>query len=1162
MRIERLELARYGRFTDLALDFAAPGVHLVVGPNEAGKSTTRSAVTDLLYGIPMQTKLGYLHPMQDLRVSALLRGHDGAALEVVRLKKRDSLRTAGDAPLDQSSLDALLAGVRREEFSTVFAIDHDELRAGGEALLAGKGDLAKALFESRSSAQLTGVLDRLRTEHRKLFVARGHNPLLNAALGADGSLSRARRALNASVLRPEKYREATVAVEDMCKQCDELAERLRRARAEQARLRRIRQAYGGMGERARLLAERAELIGGGPLVPTGTGPAYEQLREALRACGTEARRLETELADARAQLLKHDPDQAALDQAQDIAELYAQADGVRKAEKQGAEAEASARDLRTRAAARLAAAQPEHGDVSGVEAVSPGLRARVEELRDQRITLDAQLAAARKHAAGRGKALAKEQKKLDAVPEPADRTALRVLRRAVPAGLADRIADKERQLAAAEDKTRKLRVRHARFALPEDAAELPLPSADEIAEHRKRHDAAQLDLGRRLERREELAAALAEHRRELDAFLRSGPPPSESDLEDARARRQELWAALREQLTGPAPHSPAGAGVGEYERSVAESDETADRIRREALRVAEWRNLETAVEHAGQRLDEARGQYEAAERARDELAARWELLWAPGALSAPAPEASAQFVAAVTELRALSDERDRIRLDLEADRAAAAEHAARLREALAAAGADPLPAEAGLAELIEAADERHSALADAQKKRAGAAARSEELRAELTGAEEEVAGHEAALEDWAQDWAQLLTAHRLDGTPAEAAATLTELDEIARLHDDAAKADAQAQRAREQVEEFTARLVSTLAACGRPAPDDPARRYAEAKALNQYLDDQLRAAAERKRLTSLIESRSAQLDLNAAQREQHGSALAALLDSCAVADAAELEAAIERTVDVGALDQRVEAVVAGLSGGGSIGQLEQEVADCDPDELDAQIAQLETVIGDVDKERADRTTDLARLKLDLERMNGSDAAALAADEVERELARIVNGAQDYLRLRLAEQILVRNIEDYRKANQAPVLRRAQEVFAAVTLGEFPDLIEDTDDAGRAVLRARRVAAGGTGVVDVEAMSEGTRDQLYLALRLASLERYAAEERAMPLLLDDVLMTFDDARTGAGLRVLDSMADRFQVIVFTHHGHLAGVAREALADGRVHVHHLAAANAAA
>ena len=49
MRIRELKLIRYGKFTDrtLALPFKDRDIHLIVGPNEAGKSTTRSAILDL-----------------------------------------------------------------------------------------------------------------------------------------------------------------------------------------------------------------------------------------------------------------------------------------------------------------------------------------------------------------------------------------------------------------------------------------------------------------------------------------------------------------------------------------------------------------------------------------------------------------------------------------------------------------------------------------------------------------------------------------------------------------------------------------------------------------------------------------------------------------------------------------------------------------------------------------------------------------------------------------------------------------------------------------------------------------------------------------------------------------------------------------------------------
>ena len=65
MRIHQLNLIRYGKFTDrpIELPLGEQDIHLIVGPNEAGKSTVRTAIGDWLFGIPARTPLAFLHPM-------------------------------------------------------------------------------------------------------------------------------------------------------------------------------------------------------------------------------------------------------------------------------------------------------------------------------------------------------------------------------------------------------------------------------------------------------------------------------------------------------------------------------------------------------------------------------------------------------------------------------------------------------------------------------------------------------------------------------------------------------------------------------------------------------------------------------------------------------------------------------------------------------------------------------------------------------------------------------------------------------------------------------------------------------------------------------------------------------------------------------------------
>jgi uncharacterized protein YhaN len=82
-------------------------------------------------------------------------------------------------------------------------------------------------------------------------------------------------------------------------------------------------------------------------------------------------------------------------------------------------------------------------------------------------------------------------------------------------------------------------------------------------------------------------------------------------------------------------------------------------------------------------------------------------------------------------------------------------------------------------------------------------------------------------------------------------------------------------------------------------------------------------------------------------------------------------------------------------------------------------------------------------------------------------------------------------------------------------------------------------------LDLDAMSEGTVDQLYLALRLAAVEQAAAAGVRLPFLADDLFINFDDDRAKAGFQVLSELARSTQVLFFTHHQHLLPLAEAAL-----------------
>ncbi|MCF7985728.1 MAG: hypothetical protein K9L70_15100, partial [Thiohalocapsa sp.] len=182
--------------------------------------------------------------------------------------------------------------------------------------------------------------------------------------------------------------------------------------------------------------------------------------------------------------------------------------------------------------------------------------------------------------------------------------------------------------------------------------------------------------------------------------------------------------------------------------------------------------------------------------------------------------------------------------------------------------------------------------------------------------------------------------------------------------------------------------------------------------------------------------------------------------------------------------------------------------------------------------------------------SGADAAA-SLQQANNTAAGIRRDAARYLRLQLAVHLLRGQIERFRRESQGPLLARAGELFRLATGGSFDGLGTAFAGDDTPVL----VGLRGETEVGVDGMSDGTRDQLFLALRIAAIDRHLGDHEPMPLVLDDLLMTFDDRRTLAILPVLQALADKTQILLFTHHRHLRDLARDALGDDGFHWHTL-------
>jgi uncharacterized protein YhaN len=184
-------------------------------------------------------------------------------------------------------------------------------------------------------------------------------------------------------------------------------------------------------------------------------------------------------------------------------------------------------------------------------------------------------------------------------------------------------------------------------------------------------------------------------------------------------------------------------------------------------------------------------------------------------------------------------------------------------------------------------------------------------------------------------------------------------------------------------------------------------------------------------------------------------------------------------------------------------------------------------------------------------VDGAGAAAEAEQRAADAAARLGNLVADYAAARLASAILAEVIETYQQRHQGPLLARASELFAAITGGRFAKVAADFDEAMTILVAVRPSGKRET----VGNLSSGTRDQLFLALRLAAIEGHVASQEPMPVVVDDIVINFDDAAAGATFRVLADLSRQTQVLFFTHHEHLLGCAADAVGAGSFTAHRL-------
>ena len=214
------------------------------------------------------------------------------------------------------------------------------------------------------------------------------------------------------------------------------------------------------------------------------------------------------------------------------------------------------------------------------------------------------------------------------------------------------------------------------------------------------------------------------------------------------------------------------------------------------------------------------------------------------------------------------------------------------------------------------------------------------------------------------------------------------------------------------------------------------------------------------------------------------------------------------------------------------------------EDLTQEIRQAQSGVLQVQPDDTDDTC--ARLQQQIAQIQGRLAAIGQPDDLERQLRSM---QEQLAQLQGEYDALAMALGSLRTANVAlqnrfsPELgRRAAEIFADMTGSDWSSILLDREfhlsaETDRDPTRR-----------NVQLLSTGTADQLYLAVRLAICEMILPPEQNPPLILDDALLTFDDMRLGKTLDYLTRLGEKRQILLFTCQGREA-----AYLSGRAGVH---------
>lgn len=1145
MRLEQIEFHRVGFWGGLPALTFGPKVTLVLGDNEAGKTTARRALEALLFGTSREL-VAPLRSEQLFHASAVALLGDGSRVRWTRKGRKVE---------PEGVLERLPPVSWRDRFRDLFRLGHAEVRAEERTFLAESGAIGTMLFAASSGVggtELARLRDRLQKRLKEAESRAQSGDGLRRRLQ---DLERLHDALK-SAPRFSEHAAQFARLEEVQGIADRLTAQIDALVRRHAELLSWARGLPVWRELEELETKLARLRSAGAIPAREWTRKIKEVRARFLSARDQFETAEAHVRRAQAQFDALPPVQPwlpFLDEMERLAERSA------IAEKDARELVALERERSTRLHAL--------GEVLrslGVSANEGELLSEAERRilpAHRRKQLEQLLADGEKRSEAKARSeseLRRAEAELESSEAAAERSRpLPVDQLEQAQQVANRLSEEEARLievaAAEREARRETTLLLAKLGLAGDlttVSALPVPDRAEIeARWQKWEEGTRLLETAKLRREEaEQAASKAETEVALQRE-RLGAPPTLEELQKAREARHAAWQQVRAAWghDGAPNFEQLPVLAAAFELRVEQADDIADRRFADAERIGTYEAARTAWEEKASAVQKLR---EAEEQCAGDLAERerawrdaWSFLKSPPANHHVWLGDYDQLVRTLADAEAAANER----VERTARRDALEGEVKRLVADVLPASGELRSAEA-IATAIGAELKRRR---EQNEQAAGAAATVETRRQQVERVKAQLEEAKAALKRWEAEWEVAIAElpKELGGERFAIEEWLDAQAKLAQLTAEVRRCEVNGKDCREALAAFDSDVSAMLARLRGLDPELAVEAgldaIGSARAIGKLARDARELAQERNAAERTLRQAQADVEQARAALTQRKEALDACwaegglsgepsddaieASSVRADEAHDLESALAHRRQALALywKEGTDAALKAIAGRSEAALLSE--AEAVENERKALELQKEEAL----REHGRITAALKELE------NPLRAESDAAQELANAQASVLARAEEVAALRAAVRLL--DSARSRAAKGAePLLEEASGYFATLTGGLYAGLEIDRTGDEPALLAIP--ASGPERTTDQ--LSDGTLDQIWLALRLAVV-RKAALETPLPLVLDDVFVHFDDVRTSAALKLLAELSDELQIILFTHHDHVVDLAERAI-----------------